>query len=69
MSIVSSVIAKDISLGYARYIEEKHTDNFGVVHVVRYQCPVGFDANARLATRALEINELLAQQEVTEVTG
>ena len=67
MSIVSSVIAKDRNHGFARFIEEAHTDNLGKVHVVRYFAPVGFDVNARMAVRVAELNAQLAEAEADEL--
>ena len=67
MSIVSSVIAKDINLGYARYVEERHTDSTGAVYAVRYQCPAGFDTATKLAARAVELAETLAEIETGQV--
>jgi hypothetical protein len=63
MSITSSVVSTDLDLGYARFIEERHTDSVGNVYIVRYQCPVGFDTAARLAERAVDLAQQLAQAE------
>lgn len=67
MSIVNSVIAKNIDIGYGRYIEELHTDSAGKTHIVRYQCEHGFDVNARMSQRVSELTVQLAETEANEV--
>ena len=68
MSIVSSTITKDRDHGFARFIEESHTDSQGKVYVRRRFVPYGYDATADLASHAAELAEQLAQQEVEDLT-
>ena len=69
MSIVSSVIVKDRDQGFARFIEEAHTDSAGKVHVLRKFVPHGYDAAADLAAHATQLAEQLAEIEANEVTN
>lgn len=64
MSIISSTISKDRDHGFARFVEEQHTDSTGAVYVRRRHVPYGYDAQADLAAHAAEINEMLAAQEL-----
>lgn len=67
MSIVSSIIAKDQSLGAQRLITEHHTDSAGVVYVRKRFAPVGYDAAADLAAHASELANQLAEDETDKV--
>ena len=66
MSIVSSAYTQDAhtQAGGGRYVIEQHTDADGQVYQVGpYLAPAGFDVAARLASRAVEINNQLAEAE------
>lgn len=66
MPIVSSTHTIDAHTqqGGGRYVIERHTDDAGVVHQVGpYLAPDGFDTAARLAARATQIDEQLAEAE------
>ena len=66
MPIVSSaaIIDAHTQQGGGRYVIERHTDDAGVVHQVGpYLAPDGFDTAARLAARATQIDEQLAEAE------
>ena len=72
MSIVSSIAIVDqyTQAGGGRYVIERHTDNAGRVHQVGpYLAPAGFDVDARLASRATELAEQLADAEALAVIG
>ena len=66
MPILSSTYTQDAHTQRdgGRYTIERHTDDAGKVYQVGpYVAPVGFDVAARLASRAAEINEQLAEAE------
>ena len=67
MSIVSSAITKDRDQGFARFIEESHTDSTGKVHVLRRFVPFGYDLTADLALHATQIANRLADEETEQV--
>lgn len=65
MSIISSEIIEDSPQETGRRrIREKHVDHLGGVHTLMYKCNVGFDANAKLASRAVEIQSNLVEREI-----
>lgn len=66
MSIVSSTLVKDRDHGFARMIEEAHTDSVGNVHILRRFVPFGYDATADLSAHAGQIALALAEREVLE---
>jgi hypothetical protein len=66
MPIVSSTFTQDAHTQKdgGRYVVERHTDDAGKVYQVGpYVAPVGFDVQARVASRAVEISEQLAEAE------
>lgn len=70
MSIVSSTAIIDAHAqdGAGHYVVERHTDDAGVVHQIGpWLAPAGFDVAARVAARALEINEQMAEAEADAV--
>ncbi len=67
MSIVSSVIAKDRDDGFARMVEEKHTDSTGKIHVIRRYVAYGADETALLSIHAAQLSEMLAEIEAEEL--
>lgn len=72
MPIVSSTHTIDTHTqrGGGRYVIERHTDSTGVVHQIGpYLAPAGFDVAARLAARAAELNERLAEEEADAQLG
>jgi len=47
-----------------RYVIERHTDDMGaVVQIGPYHAPAGFDIAARLAARAAQISDEMAEAE------
>ena len=72
MPIVSSthIIDAHQQQGGGRYVIERHTDDAGVVHQVGpWLAPDGFDVAARVASRATQINEQLAEAEEAALLG
>ena len=72
MSIVSSFANIDAHAQQdgARYVVEVHTDQDGKTYQVGpYLAPVGFDTDAMLASRALEISTHLADAEAAALLG
>jgi hypothetical protein len=67
MSIVSSAITKDRDHGFARFVEESHTDSDGKIYVRRRFVAHGYDATADLPTHAAELNNMLADREAQEL--
>ena len=66
MPIVSSTNTIDAHAqqGGGRYVIERHTDDVGKVYQVGpYLAPEGFDTTARLASRAAQISDQLAEAE------
>ena len=66
MPIVSSTHTIDAHTqqGGGRYVIERHTDQDGQVYQVGpYLAPAGFDVDARLAARATQISDQLAEAE------
>lgn len=66
MPIVSSTHTIDAHTqqGGGRYVIERHTDDAGQVYQVGpYLAPEGFDVAARLASRATQISDQLAEAE------
>ena len=66
MPIVSSTFAQDahVQRDGSRYTIERHTDDAGKVYQVGpYLAPEGFDVAGRVASRAAQINEQLAEAE------
>ena len=66
MPIVSSTFTQDahVQRDGSRYTIERHTDDAGRVYQVGpYLAPVGFDVAARMASRAVQIGEQLAEAE------
>jgi hypothetical protein len=66
MPIVSSTHTIDAhqQQGGGRYVIERHTDDAGVVHQVGpWLASEGFDVAARVASRATQINDQLAEAE------
>jgi hypothetical protein len=66
MPIVSSTHTIDThaQVGGGRYVIERHTDDAGRVYQVGpWLAPEGFDVAARVAARASQINEQLAEAE------
>mgnify|MGYP000320118821 CR=1 FL=1 len=66
MPIVSSSFTQDahVQKDGGRYVIERHIDADGQVYQVGpYLAPEGFDTAARLASRATEINDQLAEAE------
>ena len=66
MPIVSSTHTQDAHTQRdgSRYTIERHTDDAGRVYQVGpYLAPVGFDVAARMASRAVQIGEQLAEAE------
>ena len=69
MPIVSSQAIPDpyTQASGARYVREIHIDQDGVQYDVGpYLAQPGYDINARLQSRVAEINEMLAETEVTQ---
>ena len=72
MPIVSSAHTIDAHTqqGGGRYVIERHTDDAGQVYQVGpWLAPVGFDVQARVASRASEINAQLAEAEAAALLG
>ena len=67
MSIISSTITKDRDQGFARFVEESHTDSLGKIHVLRRFVPYGYDLTADLALHATQIATQLADEEASGV--
>lgn len=66
MPIVSSTYTQDAHTQKdgGRYVVERHTDDAGKVYQVGpWLAPVGFDVQARVTSRASEINAQLAEAE------
>jgi hypothetical protein len=66
MPIVSSTHTIDAhqQVGGGRYVIERHTDDAGKVYQVGpWLAPDGFDVAARVASRAAQINDQLAEAE------
>jgi hypothetical protein len=66
MPIVSSTFTQDTHTqqGGGRYVVERHTDDAGqVFEVGPWLAPAGFDVQARVTSRASEINAQLAEAE------
>ena len=66
MPIVSSTFTQDahVQRDGSRYTIERHTDDAGKVYQVGpYLAPEGFDVAGRMASRAVQINEQLAEAE------
>ena len=66
MPIVSSesIIDAHVQANGSRYVIERHTDVDGVVRQIGpYSAPEGFDVAARLASRAVEISDQMAEAE------
>jgi hypothetical protein len=64
--IVSSTFTQDAHTqqGGGRYVIERHTDDDGKVYQVGpWLAPEGFDVQARVTSRASEINTQLAEAE------
>lgn len=72
MPIVSSTYTQDAHTqrGGERYTIERHTDDAGKVYSVGpYLAPEGFDVAARMASRAVQIGEQLAEAEAQALLG
>lgn len=72
MPIISSTHTIDAHAqeGAGHYVVERHTDDAGVVHQIGpWLAPAGFDIDARLASRATELAEQLADAEALAVIG
>lgn len=72
MPIVSSqsIIDAHTQQGGGRYVIERHTDGDGKVYQVGpYLASEGFDMAARLAARASDLSEQLAQAEADALLG
>jgi hypothetical protein len=72
MPIVSSTHTIDAHTqqGGGRYVIERHTDDAGRVYQVGpWLAPVGFDVQARVTSRAAEINAQLAEAEAAQLLG
>jgi hypothetical protein len=72
MPIVSSTYTQDAhtQLSGGRYVIERHTDDAGKVYQVGpWLAPVGFDVQARVTSRASEINAQLAEAEAAQLLG
>ena len=70
MSIVSSVAIVDdyAQSSGSKYVIERHTDSVGKVHQVGpYLADAGFNINARLVSRAIELAAQLADEEAMQV--
>jgi len=70
--IVSSTYTQDAHTqqGGGRYVIERHTDDEGQVYQVGpWLAPVGFDVQARVNSRASEINAQLAEAEAAQLLG
>ena len=63
MAIVSSAITLDRNHGFARFVEETHTDSLGAKYVRRRFVPQGYNAVADLVAHAAELAEQLAAAE------
>ena len=72
MPIVSSTYTQDAHTqqGGGRYVIERHTDDAGKVYQVGpWLAPEGFDVQARVTSRASEINAQLAEAEAAQLLG
>lgn len=72
MSIVSSVALEDTHTqpNGAKYVIERHTDSAARLHQIGpYLAEVGFDISARLASRAVDLAEQLAEEEALALLG
>jgi len=72
MPIVSSTFTQDAHTqqGGGRYVIERNTDDAGKVYqVCPWLAPVGFDVQARVTSRATEINAQLAEAEAAQLLG
>jgi len=66
MPILTSVVIVDTysQANGSHYVIERHTDTEGVVYQMGpYLVPLGFNVEARMAQRVLEINEQMAEEE------
>jgi hypothetical protein len=64
MPIVSSVLTTESAQRDGRHwIEERHTDQVGVVYPIRYLADAGLDTNAVMTARAVQIGNDLATAE------
>lgn len=71
MPIVSSVYTQDAhtQVGGGRYTYERHTDDAGKVYdMTPYVAAPGFDVAGRMAARAQQLNEWLAEAEAQALT-
>jgi hypothetical protein len=60
----TSIIDAHTQQGGGRYVIERHTDDAGQVYQVGpWLAPEGFDVAARVASRAAQINDQLAEAE------
>lgn len=69
MPIVQTVVQADAHTqqGGARYVVERHFDHLGQQYMIGpYLAQPGFDYQARATARAAEIEQQLAEAEVTE---
>jgi hypothetical protein len=72
MPIASSTYTQDAHTqqGGGRYVIERHTDDAGQVYQVGpWLAPSGFDVQARVTSRAAEINAQLAEAEAAQLLG
>ena len=67
MTIVSSIIAKDVEKSGRRWIREDHTDHLGMIYEFWYRVKLpDYDILAALAARAVTLAADLAKAEVLE---
>ncbi len=65
MGIVSSVlVAESAQKDGRKWIQETHTDNVGLVYVIRYLAAVGLDTAAIMAARATQLGDDLTAAEI-----
>jgi hypothetical protein len=68
VAIVSSVIViNETQTDGSRIVLERHTDNVGLVHEVRYEPAAGVDVNALLAIHAAGVADALVAREMALV--
>lgn len=65
MSITVSVVSQESAQRDNRFwVQETHTDNIGLLYVLRYLASVGTDINAILAARAITLAQQIKDGEI-----
>jgi hypothetical protein len=65
VSIVSSALTQELAQKDGRFwVEERHTDNLGLIWPVRYLAAIGTNVNALLTSRAVQIAADLVAAEI-----